>query len=739
MIKSVSTIRSPQHTAPSRRRHPLATLSHISKEADVCRYFARWPVPTIDQCDIVWVTIDVLPDVALLEIFDFFVDEASRIEAWCTLVRVCRKWRNVTFGSPRRLNLRLCCKARTPVMETLDVWPLLPIIIRVHGCEMLGVDNIIAALEHNDRICQIELIDIPSSQMEKVLSTMQQPFPGLTRLELLPSDGTAPVVPSSFLGVSSPCLQTLILDCIPFPRLSKLLLSTTYLVRLNLYRIPHSGYISPEVMASCLSVLTRLDNFVISFESPQRRPDWNSRSLPPRTRALLPVLTLFLFKGVTEYFEDLVARIDAPLLDKLTITFFNQLIYDTPQTIQFIRRTPTLKASDEARVAFSDTRVWVTFPQKSDGALELGIACSQSDWQLSALAQVCRSSFPQALIPVVEHLYILEDKSSRPRWQDDIENNQWLELLRLFTSVRSLYISQEFLPRISPAIQELIGEGPTEVLPALRSLFLEKPLLSGPVQETIGQFVAARQLVGHPITILRWNTPWTLHTADVQVERDILIDGYTAHTFGPHDAEAYFVSLLKRESGQIQWHTDVTGAVLVTPPPGWGASDQHVWVMDHIVRETGPVIQQKLWAPKKTSGKMRRVDHVQLFPPIFFTHNNGQDLGLHLVDAARGNCMCLRGAEKAARVGPSAHAQIRINVSTVSTFILHGMDLMVRISPSQWRGYEHLNWNEQISIQKQTRGREAVSLESFAKQVGRKVLKFMEVILIRCTKHSLGN
>jgi len=34
----------------------------------------------------------------------------------------------------------------------------------------------------------------------------------------------------------------------PFPGLRKLLLSATNLVRLELYRVPHSGYISPEVM-----------------------------------------------------------------------------------------------------------------------------------------------------------------------------------------------------------------------------------------------------------------------------------------------------------------------------------------------------------------------------------------------------------------------------------------------------------------------------------------------------------
>jgi hypothetical protein len=201
-----------------------------------------------------------------------------------------------------------------------------------------------------------------------------------------------------------------------------------------------------------------------------------------------------------------VARIDAPLLDKLVITFFNQLIFDTPQITQFICRSPKFKARDEARVVFSDSHVWVTFPfpQTSDGALELGISCSPSDWQLSSLAQVCCSSFPQALIPAVEHLYILKHRSSRLCWQDDIESSQWLELFHPFTAAKGLYVSQEFAPRIAPALRELVGERATEVLPSLQSLFLEETPPSGPVQETIEQFVAARQLASCPIAVSRW-------------------------------------------------------------------------------------------------------------------------------------------------------------------------------------------------------------------------------------------
>ena len=337
----------------------------------------------------------MLPDVALLKIFDFNDSEdEEQIEAWHTLVHVCRKWRNIVFGSPRRLNLRLHCNARTPVRKSLDVWPLLPIIVRSDGHEKWGVDPIIAALEHNDRICQLDLRDIPSPQLEIVWAAMQQPFTALTSLQLFSRDEIAPVVPVSFLGGSVPRLQTLFLSGVPFPGLPKLLLSATHLVHLDLRRIPHSGYFSPEVMANCLSVLTRLELLVIKFESPRCRPDRRTRRPPRPTRDLLPVLTQLWFFGVVDYLEDLVARIDTPLIDYLDITFFHQLIFETPQLTQFFNRTPKLQTHDKAQVFFADWGGSVALSQTSDGRLNLGVSCKQSDWQLSSLAQLCSSSFP---------------------------------------------------------------------------------------------------------------------------------------------------------------------------------------------------------------------------------------------------------------------------------------------------------------------------------------------------------
>ena len=471
-----------------------------STKGDRCTYcvsFAQLPTPTVDWCDVARVTIDMLPDVALLEIFHFYVDDHRRTEAWHTLVHVCRKWRNVIFGSPRRLNLRLSCKARTPVREMIDAWPVLPIHVSSHGHDEWGVDNITAALEHNDRIRELDLAYLTSSQMEKVFAAMQRPFPALDYLYLY-SESETSVVPASFLGGSAPQLQRLRLNFIPFPELPKLLLSATHLVTLGLSNIPHSGYMSPEVMVTSLSALTSLEVLRIRFKSPQSRLDRRRRP-PPLARILLPALTRFTFKGVSEYLDDLIARIDAPLLDELHITFFHQLIFDTPQLTQFINRTPNFKAHAEAHVEFSDWGVWV---ETINEELSLGILCKQSDWQLSFLAQVCGSSF----IPTIERLNIKEIADyPLSSWQDDIETAQWLELLHQLTAVRYLHISPEFMPRIAPTLQELVGGGVTEVLPALQTLFLNVTLLSSGVRETIDKFVAARELAGHPIDTFHWD------------------------------------------------------------------------------------------------------------------------------------------------------------------------------------------------------------------------------------------
>ena len=457
----------------------------------------------------------MLPDDVLLETFDVYVNEnleerdfyKKPMEKWQTLVHVCRRWRRLVFGSPRRLKLRLVCSPKTPARDTLDVWPPLPIFIGSNDKGEEAVGDISAVLERSDRVVKVHFFTLNNSDLEKTLAAMQVPFPELTDLLLYSDDvGTMSVLPDSFLGGSAPRLEHLSLNRIPFLGLPKLLLSATHLVRLYLVDIPHSGYISPEAMVTALSTLTSLENLWLEFKSPRSYPDQASRRPPPLTRSVLPALILFRFKGVCEYLEDFVTRIDTPELDMSYITFLNQIVFDTPQLIQFISRTPTLGTSEnlKARVVFEDGAASIKLSSQTYGDVKLSvkIPCIELDWQVSSMEQVCTLCLPP--LSTLEDLYVYELPDSQPVWQDNIENALWLELLQPFTAVKNLYLSEKIASRIMPALQELARGRSTEVLPTLQNIFLEEPQPSGTVQACIQQFIATRQATGHPIAVSLW-------------------------------------------------------------------------------------------------------------------------------------------------------------------------------------------------------------------------------------------
>jgi hypothetical protein len=142
-----------------------------------------------------------------------------------------------------------------------------------------------------------------------------KPFPELTGLQLSNAyEVSEPKLPDSFLGGSAPRLRSLHLEYIAFPALPKLLLSTTHLVHLDLEDIPDSGRIPPEVMATSLSALTSLESLVLNFA--HSRQEILRPRPPPLPHSILPNLTKIEFRGASEYFEVILARIDAPRVHK---------------------------------------------------------------------------------------------------------------------------------------------------------------------------------------------------------------------------------------------------------------------------------------------------------------------------------------------------------------------------------------------------------------------------------------
>jgi hypothetical protein len=428
----------------------------------------------------------------------------TEAEAWESLFHVCRRWRSLVLASPRRLNLRLYCTPYTPAGDRLDVWPTLPLIIEGDMASSSGTDNVIAALGQSNRVYQVSLWELAGWQLEQVLAAMQVPFPELTDLQLFSRDETPRLIPDSFLDRSAPRLQTFQLSGIPFPGFPRLHLSAAHLVHLRLFDIPHSGYISPEAIVALLSVLSSLEELHLGFRSPQSRPDPESRRPPPPKRSVIPALVVLVFTGVTEYLEDLVTFIDTPQLGEMAIMFFNQIDFDIPRLARFINRTFKL-AKRDAHVQFKDSSAYVELQLKSS-TLFIAISCREPDWQLSSIEQVCNSSLRP--LSTAEDLYI-EHRYQELVWKDDaIENTLWLQLLLPFTAVKNLYLSEEFSQGIAAALEELTGGRITEVLPSLENIFVAGLETLGPFEENIGQFVAARQLSDHPITVSEWDRGW---------------------------------------------------------------------------------------------------------------------------------------------------------------------------------------------------------------------------------------
>ncbi|KAH9959135.1 hypothetical protein BJV74DRAFT_872797 [Russula compacta] len=427
------------------------------------------------------ITIDVLPNDVLLHIFDCYrlasMNHISNTWQWTTLVHVCRRWRHIVFESSRYPDLRLICTYATLVRRTQDVWPNLPIIIDIWNYSRLlypeDESSIVATLGHYTRISQITLSGLTNSFWGRLALVMKGPFPALTSLHLGSNDDMSPVLSDAFSGGFAPLLQRLWLVGISVPSLPVLLLFSPNLSELYLIRIPHSGYISPQVIAICLSSLTMLKSLRIEFRSPNYSPDQTSRPPPPLTRAVLPALKMFVFRGASEYLDDLMAQIDAPLLNNIDITFFHQLVFSIPQLPQFIGRTGNFDSPNRALVIMSNYSIEITLyqPGLALRSLTLRISCGGLDWQLSSLTQACSPFLPS--LSGVEELEVRNGSLGYLRsLQVDMENTQWLEVFRLFTAVRTLYI-RGVVPPVVQALESLAGERTTDMLPALRDIFVD--------------------------------------------------------------------------------------------------------------------------------------------------------------------------------------------------------------------------------------------------------------------------
>jgi hypothetical protein len=178
---------------------------------------------------------------------------------------------------------------------------------------------------------------------------------------------------------------------VTFSGFARLLLSATHLVSLylNLAEDPRvAGRVSPEAMVTVLPALTRLERlcFGSMFYPFGASFDVDDGRLSPSTRSVLPALTRLTFRGSGKDLMILVAQLDAPLLNRLSVTFFDTIYFYTPQLARFIGHAPRFSANDEASIVVYDCAVTFKFASRAIGhELEGPIQSTES---VSTLAHI---------------------------------------------------------------------------------------------------------------------------------------------------------------------------------------------------------------------------------------------------------------------------------------------------------------------------------------------------------------
>ena len=455
----------------------------------------------------------MLPDDVLLEIFDFCGDNHDRLNIrhiwdWHFLVHVCRRWRQIIFASPHRLNLKIFCTNRTPVRTHLGIWPTLPIVVDYYpvysGSSRIppNEDNIVAALDSKnlDRVCFVRL-GVTGSQLKKIATVMQEPFPALKNLRIVLEAGytSEAVLPDGFLGGSAPDLQKIMFSGVPYPALPTLLLSASGLVELDLHSIPPISYISPEATVTSLDALPRLERFSIEFDSLTTSHP-NRIYSPPITQTVLPSLAFFRFRGPNEYLEDLVSRIDCPQLSAISVLYLNPPIdFPATQLVKFVDRSVGPR-STVFRRAHAVVRKHITTFTLYHATYPRLYSCSDWPpftrdseafyWRVTHMAQVL--SRASATLSNVVHLQLYKIP-----YHGLMSTVEWQRLLRQFSAVRTLKVGGGIAERLACTLEDLTEETVVELFPVLELIYLRsKSALS------IEKFAALRQLSGHPVTVV---------------------------------------------------------------------------------------------------------------------------------------------------------------------------------------------------------------------------------------------
>ena len=385
-------------------------------------------------------------------------------------------------------------------MDTLSHLPPLPLIIeyseRTRTVARNIEDNIHIGLQQYGRVCKVFLW-APSPSLRMWLKPMNRLFPKLRDLSLssTTTEETSLVLPET---LQVPYLRRLSLHGVGLPKKLSLLSSMIALSTLSLTHIPGSCYFSPGHLVTQLQDLPYLEELSIGFSIPIPLPSSERELLPsPIPPVTLATLRRLTFRGVDIYLDNLVAQINTPLLERLSLTLFFDLAFTFVNLTEFIHRTEGF-GCPVARIIFNKDGATIDAgPHKQRGIwkLNLHVNCEPLDWQIDSATQVCIAL--KVLAAVVELTIDLDVDGMPSDWENTLDSMLWRELLLPFVAVKKLCIGFSLTLELSRALESIPGGLVLELLPELQGLEAW-PEVDG-AKRAFSAFVETRESLGLPV------------------------------------------------------------------------------------------------------------------------------------------------------------------------------------------------------------------------------------------------
>ena len=371
--------------------------------------------------------------------------------------------------------------------------PPLPIIIYYGNPEPFDeqgdVEGICLALQHRERVCRINL-HLPVPSLRKVFKSMDGPFPALETLQLYCSSyrNEDAMIPTTF---EAPNLRHLQLSDFTtfFPLRTNPLTAAICpqsLVTFSLGEAPPAERWTPAHFAECLEGMPQIRCLKIGYLFPVGG-SYSARASEEVPTILLSDLEELHFQGNSDYLEALAARITAPSLKKLSITFTNvsnnlsleklARLIDESKILRF--KFARMKFKDNFSIVMDHSELWT-----GRGAFELIFDARSTLLTLDRggnelVLKICDALDP--MLPKVQSL-LLEHAQARESSKSNTDPEperavMWRGLLRRFENVETLRVADRLVDELDRLLELDAGDKGSvgSLLPQLKTIVWYDP------------------------------------------------------------------------------------------------------------------------------------------------------------------------------------------------------------------------------------------------------------------------